>query len=234
MSRLKEFGKRLLDRAGYELRTKQRPASHMRPIGQLDSVLTDFKARGFSPALIFDIGASDGAWTDVVRPIFPAARFVTVEPRTTGVEPTVKAAVGAREGSATLTDWETGSTLMPYDGAGETQYAVPVTTLDRLARDFGVPDLVKLNVQGFELEAIAGASTLFGRTDVFIVQVALYRFRGRPLLHELAAAMAERGYFLYDIAAFIRRPSDGAVALLDVCFGRTIRGSETDWHTRSA
>jgi len=207
----------------------------MRPIGQLESVLEDFKARGFKPSLIFDVGASDGAWTRMVRPIFPDARFVLVEPRGIASEETVRAAVGSAEGTATLTDWDTASTLLPVDAehAGGAQYSVPVTTLDRLAAEFGIPDLVKLDVEGFELEALRGATIIFGRTELFMVEVSLYRFRPRPVFHEVVAFFAERGYFAYDVAGFIRRPYDGAVALMDLCFARQLRGSETDWYART-
>jgi hypothetical protein len=183
--------------------------------------------------LIFDVGAADGTWTSDVRPIFPEARFVLVEPRTTSIEPTVRAAVGAREGTLTLTDWGTGSTLIPQDhSVGDTHYQVPVTTLDVLAQQFGMPDFVKLDVEGFELEALRGATTLFGKTDLFVVEVALYRFMERPIFHEVVAFMAEREYLVYDIAGFIRRPYDGAVGLMDLCFARKLRGPEREWHAR--
>jgi FkbM family methyltransferase len=232
MPSLKSAGKRMLRMAGFEIRKRQPPGGMLRPIGQQDSVFEDFKARGFRPSLIFDVGASDGWWTSMVRPIFPGARFVLVEPRETGREPTVRAAVGAREGSAMLTDWDTASTLVPIDQPGVVQYAVPVTTLDRLAERFGIPDLVKLDIEGLELDALRGAGTLLGRTELFVVEVAMYRFVERPVFHEVVAYMAERGYFVYDVASFIRRPYDGAVGLMDLCFARTLRGAETAWHAR--
>jgi hypothetical protein len=228
---LKELGKGLLRRAGYEVRRIHSPGGHLRPIGRQDSVLLDLKARGFAPALIFDVGASDGAWTNSVRPIFPAARYVTVEPRQTGVEPTVRAAIGAAEGAGILIDYDTGSTLLPHKADDAAlRHKVPLTTLDALAQKFGTPDLVKLDVEGSELEALKGARTLFGRTDLFIVEVALYRFAvNRPMLHEVVAFMADCQYFVYDVAGFIRRPHDGAVGLMDLCFGRRIRGAENEW-----
>src|SRR5262245_23812714 len=129
MTTLKDLGKQWLAKVGYEVRKIQPAASHLRPIGQLTSVLMDCKARGFNPAIVVDVGASRGTWSDEVKLIWPSARFVTVEPRDTGVAPTVRAAIGAREGTATLTDWDTGSTLLPHDAPNETQYSVPVTTL---------------------------------------------------------------------------------------------------------
>ena len=233
MRSIRSIGKRLLSVAGYEVRVQQPAATHNRPIGRQDSVFGDFRARGFRPTLVFDIGAADGTWTAAVRPIFPEARFVLVEPRRTSVEPTVRAGVGAQEGTATLTDWDTGSTLLAVDPSDVTQYQVPVTTLDRLAAQFGMPDFVKLDVEGFELEALRGAGTLFGRTELFVIEVAMYRFMERPMFHEIVAFMAEREYFVYDIAGFIRRPYDGAVSLMDLCFAqKLLRGPECEWHAR--
>ena len=233
MLSIKELGKRLIRLSGYEVKKVQSPGHHLRPVGQLESVLTDFKARGYNPSIVFDCGASDGSWTAAVKPLFPNARFVLVEPRNISAAITVRAAVGAQEGSGTLTDWDTGSTLLPVPTGRDPQYAVPVTTLDRLAEQFGVPDLVKLDVEGFELEALRGGDSLFGRTDVFLIEVALYRFVDRPMLHDIVAYMASKGYFVYDIAGFIRRPYDGAVGLMDLCFARSLRGSETEWHAKS-
>jgi hypothetical protein len=145
----------------------------------------------------------------------------------------VRAAIGAQTGTLTLTDWDTGSTLIPQtDPEGAAQYQVPVTTLDVLAQQFGMPDFVKLDVEGFELEALRGATTLFGKTDLFVIEVALYRFMERPIFHEVVAFMAEREYFVYVVAGFIRRPYDGAVGLMDFGFARTLRGPEREWHAR--
>ena len=232
MTSFKDAGKRLANSAGYQISKLQPAASHLRPIGNQDSVFEDFKARGFNPALIFDIGAAGGTWTKAVRPIFPDATYVTVEPRDTGFVPTIRSAIGAETGTATLTDWDTGSTLLATEARADKKHQVPVTTLDRLAEQFGIPDLVKLDVEGFELEAIKGAGTLLGRTELFVLEVALYSFEGRPMIHEVLPFMADRGYFMYDVSGFIRRPFDGAIGMIDVCFVRTLRLPEHEWQAR--
>jgi hypothetical protein len=144
----------------------------------------------------------------------------------------VEGAAGSVPGEALLTDWDTGSTLLPVAAGHAPQMQVSVDTLDRLADRFGVPDLVKLDVEGFELDVLRGASSLFGRTELFIVEVALFGFERRPLLHEVVAFMRARDYLVYDIAGVIRRPVDGAVGLLDLCFARhsgLLRRDETSW-----
>ena len=113
-------------------------------------------------------------------------------------------------------------------------FGVDVERIDSFLCPGDAPTFVKLDVEGFELEALRGAGTLFGRTELFVVEVAMYRFIERPVFHEVVAFMAERGYLVYDIAGFIRRPYDGAVGLMDLCFARTLlRGPEHEWHARA-
>lgn len=242
---LKSFGKRMLWALGVDAHVAHPPGSRLRPVGITRSVLEDIQARGFRPRLIFDIGASNGSWSRMAASAFPEARFVLVDPRP-DARPSLEAlirsapifgaefvAVGPDVGTATMTDWETGSTLLPVNPSGSAQFTVPVVTLDALAARSGIPDLVKMDIEGFELEALRGASTLLGATDVFIIEVALYRFVDRPILHDVVAFMERNDYVVYDICDSIRRPVDGALGLVDLCFvrrGSALRGRETAWH----
>jgi FkbM family methyltransferase len=211
----------------------------------LRSVLEDVRARGLAATLVFDVGASDGSWSAVAREVFPETRVVLVEPRTEmhsvlGELATrdprhvlVAAAAGASEGHAVLTVADTSSTLRDVTW-GAPQVTVPVTTLDAVAAQHGYPEIVKLDVEGFEVEVLRGATTLFGRTELFILETALFDFgEPRPLIHDVIDFMAEHDYVPYDIAGFIRRPFDGAVGLLDVCFARrngVLRRDRGAWH----
>jgi hypothetical protein len=78
-----------------------------------------------------------------------------------------------------------------------------------------------LDVQGFELEALAGAEQTFGTTEVFILETSLFRFMPRmPLTREVVIFMSDRGYELYDIVSYARRPYDGALGQVDLAFVR--------------
>ena len=135
----------------------------------------------------------------------------------------VTAGVGASEGELPLALRDTSSTLLKDSVAlAKETVSVPVVRCDSL---FGAnaiyPNLVKLDVEGFEMEVLSGAALLFGRVDLFVIEVATFPFgTTRPLAHEVIAFLEGMGYLLYDVGGFIRRPYDGAVGLLDLVFAR--------------
>ncbi|HEY4416796.1 MAG TPA: FkbM family methyltransferase [Verrucomicrobiae bacterium] len=140
----------------------------------------------------------------------------------------IKAGAGREPGELVQTIWEdhAGSSFLPpanaeLERAGK-QRQTKIVKLDQLlAEDYPkfIPDLVKLDIQGFELEALSGAETLFGRTELFILEVSLFPFMpGTPMAREVISFMAARHYELYDIPGFARRPHDGALGQLDLAF----------------
>lgn len=212
-----------------------------RPFADMRTFFEFLRERGFSPSSAVDVGAHRGHWTAMFKEVFPACELLLVEPqpelaadldaichRLPGLT-WVQTAVGAREETRLQTIWEDlqGSSFLPRPdaaraAAGE-QRPARVARLDDLLSRWGarVPDLVKLDVQGFELEVLAGCPSIFGKTEVFILETSLYAFLDDiPLLREVIQFMAERGYEIYDIAGQIRRPIDGALGQLDIAFAR--------------
>ena len=131
----------------------------------------------------------------------------------------------------------TGSSFVPPQpadlGSFEPPRTVPVRTIDALLAEGWLvpPDLVKVDVQGFELAVLRGASRLFGQTEMFLLELSLYPFQeGQPLLHEVVEWMAARGYLLYDVTEWMRRPNDGALGQFDGAFVRA--DSPLRRHTR--
>jgi FkbM family methyltransferase len=247
---VKDIIQGLLARGGYRLtKLPHRLAGTRRPIGDMACFLSDVAQRGFRPRSILDVGANEGVWTRKAFAVFPDASFLMIEPQHE-MKPLleavsrdihrarwVQAGAGAQAGELTLTIWEDlqGSSLLPgkEDHVGAERRTVPIVTIDSLyAGGTDFPDLVKLDIQGFELEALRGAQTLFGRTELFVLEVSLYEFMPRcPVVSEVVAFMAQRGYEVYDFPGFVRRPFDGALGQIDIAFSRvggSLRSS-TQW-----
>ncbi len=103
---------------------------------------------------------------------------------------------------------------------------VPIVTLDELLtrEGYASPELVKLDIQGFELEALRGAGGSVRSAEMFIMEVSLFEFLpDSPLLAEVVAFMDERNFVVYDVAGFARRELDGALGQLDLCL-RAVTG----------
>jgi hypothetical protein len=82
-----------------------------------------------------------------------------------------------------------------------------------------IPNICKIDVQGFEIEVLKGAKKILGKTDIFILEASLFRFSpNQPLLHEIIDFMVKQGYVIYDFAGFANRPLDKALGQLDICF----------------
>ncbi|MBV8481985.1 MAG: FkbM family methyltransferase [Verrucomicrobia bacterium] len=223
-------------------------------VGELVSFLENIRARGFIPRGIVDVGANRGAWTRLALSIFPNASVIMIEPQDE-MEPYlsklcsslptcryIKAGAGRKPGELVQTIWSDlngSSFLPPVDrsqlGSGKQRKTQIVTIDSVLAETYPgfLPDLVKLDIQGFELEALSGAqNTTFGRTELFILETSLFSFLPRqPLTREVISFMFDRGYELYDITGYQRRPFDGALGQVDLAFVKS-KGrfrSEANW-----
>ncbi len=219
------------------------PGSPGRPIGHVWSFLEDVKARGLIPRGILDVGAHKGNWTRAALRIFPGTPVTLIEPLDEMEERLselvrevpgchyIKAGAGRTDGERELTvsrDLYGSSYLTnPTEGVDvgteePIRRKTLVKTIDGILRDsFPAfePDLIKLDTQGYELEVLSGADSVFGRTELFIVETSLYQFMpGMPSTREVIAFMADRGYELYDVTEYLRRPLDGALGQIDLAF----------------
>lgn len=208
------------------------------PVADMTTILEDLKARGLECSSIMDVGANCGNWSRIAAKVFPLAKFILIEPLAELQKQLesfceehpgsrlVLAGAGSKSGELPLKVMPniSASSLIlneEFEQARGELRPTQIVTIDSLiSSGVPIPALVKLDIQGYELEALKGASLLFGTTDVFILEVSFFPFRSpkRVILHDVVRFMLERDYVCYDFAGFLRRPLDGALAQADVVF----------------
>src|SRR5262249_46480029 len=114
-----------------------------------------------------------------------------------------------------------GTSLRVEPELGATDREVHVLTIDELVAREGAegPFAVKLDVQGAELDVLAGAATTLERTELVQLETLLFPFYdGAPDAAEVVSFMRDAGFVVYDVADLAYRPLDGALAQLDLFF----------------
>jgi FkbM family methyltransferase len=171
--------------------------------------------------------------------IYPAASVVMIEPLDEMDAPLlslcrerpqcrhVKAGAGRIQGELVQTIVEdlVGSSFLPPPDEDQIrtgrQRRTRVLTIDGILAQYPDfrPDLVKLDIQGFELEALMGGNKLFGTTELFIIETSLFSFWEKsPITREVISFMADRSYEIYDFTQFLWRPYDDALGQVDIAF----------------
>jgi FkbM family methyltransferase len=204
----------------------------------VESTMASMKRNGFAPSIVIDIGAFKGAWTRVCKRVFPESHVLMIEPqasrlddlRTVQNELTDVAMIAAllgeskREGVIFHESGSASSVLAEAERSCATSMAMSMTTLDEitLGTGFSKPDFLKLDVQGYELSVLCGGEKTLSSTEAILMEINLMPiYQDAPLLHDVAAFMAELDFRLYDICTFFRRPYDGALWQMDAVFVHT-------------
>ena len=209
-----------------------------RPPGQFSVTelkLAKAKARGLNVRMAVDGGAAEGEWAEHLHEIWPDAKLLAIEPRA-DAQASLKARaakvpgmvaaqtlLGPSEGTVEFYESAHNSSLLKDgpDGARGRRVSAPMTTLDALVQQLGLPDpdLIKLDLQGFELECLKGATRCLAHAEAVLLEVSLIPiYDGMPLIADVVPFMSERGFRLYDISGLWHRPLDGALVQGDFLF----------------
>lgn len=170
-----------------------------------------------------DIGANKGQWTYVFHQLNPQLdEVVMFEPQTIFVQelqrlklPMVKkrifqCALGEREQKVTISGGTASASLLE---ASANQYhyfpgsikndseSAEVKSLDEVYRSNGLnyPDLIKIDVQGYELYALKGAIDVLAHASYLVIELSFREFYlGQPSLWELLRFLDEQQYVMVD------------------------------------
>lgn len=200
-------------------------------IPNVERSLRNMKRAGFAPQRIVDVGAYVGDWARMTRGVFPASEIHMVEAQPSNEEH-LKAVhgttyditlLGAEEkDSVEFFVLETGSSVLPEQSSiNRDVQTYRMQTLDSILaqRAWNRVDLLKIDVQGYELEVMKGAEQTLMNTEAVLMEVSLIPINlGAPLVHDVIAFMRERRFRLYDVCTLIRRPLDDALWQIDAVF----------------
>ncbi len=205
-------------------------------VPQIEFALERLAHLGFQPELIFDVGAYQGDFARICRKIWGEAEIACFE-----VQPEpLRRLKTAFAGDANVRAWpyllgaverdhvalhllETGSSVLEEHAHKEFPIAYfPMRTADDIVlQKYGrrAPDLLKMDVQGYELEVLRGAEKLLHDVRIILMEVNLIDIHcGVPLLGEVTQWLGEREFVAYDICGLIRRPLDCALWQADMIF----------------
>lgn len=192
---------------------------------------------GFAPKHILDVGANRGLWTREALKYFPAARYTLIEPQdnlkshvqdllTRGSQfEWINVGAADKPGSLPMciSSRDDSSTFVLADrhghSAGSNFTTVQAKSLDEIVSSVGIPDLVKIDAEGFDLKVLQGASSLFGKTDIFLAEAEVCGNYDNSVV-EILNFMSAAGYRLLDITDLNRSPKHGVLWLVELAFLR--------------
>jgi len=221
---------RILRPAGYDLR-------HYKPLRSDPYVVQATLCP--NAAIVYDIGAFRGQTALQYAALFPQARVYAVEPfpesfkllpTTSRITP-LNAAIGAAEGVVTfhvngrpetnsLLPRTAGSRYFAEDANAVATIQVPAITIDRLATEHGPPDIIKLDVQGAELLAIAGAVKTLTESAPSLIYTEVNfvpHYEGSALFGGVLGALGAYGYTLFGLYD-LHHAANGQIRFGDALF----------------
>lgn len=172
---------------------------------------------GFYPKTVIDIGANKGTWTRKLLNFFPDAEVIMIEPQERLKENFVdllsekvfylpigvgdknevlKFTIHNRDDSCSFVYSEKEAKEL-----GMEQVEISVKTLNTIIieNNFEIPDIIKIDAEGLDLEVLNGASDLYGKTEIFLVEASVGCKTYKNSFVKICRKMDEIGYELFEI-----------------------------------
>lgn len=204
----------------------------------LSNLFTTMRYMGFEPKHIIDVGANHGTWTREILRYAPNAYYTLIEPQNwlkSSFQDLLEnnriiyypAGAGKTAGSFkfTIVDRDDSCSFRYSEEEAQTngfkQLEIPVKTLNEIVienQDKPFPDLVKIDAEGLDLDVLDGASDLFGKTEVFMVEAAVFSKCFDNTIQKMINYMADRDYVLFDITDLNRPFEPKVLWLMELVF----------------
>jgi FkbM family methyltransferase len=199
-----------------------------------------WKEKGMTPKVIYDIGAHCGDWSREARKVFPLAQIFAFEANGEHA-----AALSDLSANIVLLGAESQDIVAFYKNTigcttGNSIYCeqtvyfkpqiaeielLPMKRLDEVVKNqnLAMPDFLKLDVQGAELDILKGAGSLLEGLKYCVLEASLHQYnRDAPMIEEIIGFMNEHDFYLIDIVEMHR--INGYLAQVDLLFARSSTG----------
>jgi FkbM family methyltransferase len=194
---------------------------------------------------IVDGGAYIGTFSLDIAEVFPLATVYAFEPSHQSYELLVKNtaanhrikpsrfALGAEPGkhifytnaspltnSLSKTSIETLKYFQGFNDLQGQDEAEVITLQEFLAKEqVHCVDLMKLDLQGHELQAIKGLGGMLNSIKLVYIEIEFLRiYENTPLFSEVESFLREKGFFFYQFYGLVRSPDDGRLLYGDAIF----------------
>jgi FkbM family methyltransferase len=175
------------------------------------------------PVYLCDIGANNGHWSSVMRRVNPDLKHVVMfepqkkyldhlnELKLDGVTKKLfNCGLGSSEetklilgGGASASLFEASSNQLNYfpNSIDNNTEQIEISLLDKIYADNSLPfpDVIKLDVQGYELNVLKGGLEVFTKAKYIVIELSMREFYiGQPPLWELLKCLEDYGFTLID------------------------------------
>ncbi|HVW99613.1 MAG TPA: FkbM family methyltransferase [Candidatus Babeliaceae bacterium] len=190
----------------------------------------------FNPGHIVDVGANHGTWTQKALQYFPEAYYSLLEPQY-WLADSLKELLSEKIRFYPIgAGSESGSfrfTIVNRDDScsfrytkeqavkkGFQQLDLPVERLDEflISRSLPVPDIIKIDAEGLDLEVLKGAGPYLGKTEVFLVEAAVNNLQLNNTVLKVIEFMDNKGYRLFDLTDINRPFKPSVLWLVELAF----------------
>jgi FkbM family methyltransferase len=195
------------------------------------NALFNLKQSGFTPSIVFDVGAQVG--TPELYSAFPEAHHVFIEPVEECIPvlneiasklksaDVLNCAVSNVSGRATLSLTDSRQYSSIETKIGNDKREIEVKTVDSIYDDIQIdgPVLLKIDVDGIEIKVLEGADSILRGDCIVVIEASIAD--ENPRFSRVVDFMSGYGYKVYDIVDPLYRLSDWHLWQVDLIFVKT-------------
>lgn len=198
------------------------------------------KIPGYTPKNCLDIGANRGQFAHEILRNYPGCKILSFEPLP-ACEPNLKQfpieyrMYGLSDEKKVLKFYTTSATSKGATAYPETNvhpdayksFKVKMYRLDDVVE--GKWDLIKVDVQGAELDVINGGVETVKKADYVILETPIVDFNmGAPNAEQVVKRMEELGFYIYDLLMVHKTKRDVREVQLDLIFHKSDKHNLTN------